>query len=104
MQEKNSKFTNFRLLLKFLKGDNRVKNSFRLSMSIHSKTNAIKILGEEVLLQIPKCLEEYRIIKDIEKVEDINMSVMQSVYESAQYALDSPFPEPKEALEDVFAS
>jgi pyruvate dehydrogenase E1 component alpha subunit len=38
------------------------------------------------------------------EVDDINMVVMQSVNESAQYALDSPFPEPKEALEDVFAS
>jgi pyruvate dehydrogenase E1 component alpha subunit len=46
-------------------------------------------------------LIKYEILSQ-KDVDDINMAVSQTVEESAQFAVESPYPEPKEALEDVF--
>lgn len=52
--------TNFRIFLTFMKGDTRISDAFRWSFSIDAKITSIGILYEEVLTQIPKCLEEFR--------------------------------------------
>ena len=46
-----------------MKGDVRVPDAFRWSLSISSKISAMKILYKEVLAQLPKCVDELTEIK-----------------------------------------
>jgi hypothetical protein len=63
MHEQEPKFQRLKLFLKFLKGDARVPDAFRWSLSISDKISAMEIVYKEVLAQLPKCFDELKEIR-----------------------------------------
>ena len=89
IQEKPD-MSNFRLFLSFIKGDSRIPDAFRWSFSIDAKVNAVGILHEEVLLQIPKCMAEIRASEEEgvgEIVQSIILAIRYEVFLNSIYAL-----------------
>ena len=42
-------------------------------------------------------------IMDNEELETMNAEIMRQVQEAVEYAMESPLPDPEDALEDVFS-
>lgn len=55
---------NYHLLMSFMKGDPRIFDGIRWDFSLNSKMGAIEILLKDVLAQIPKALEEEKMIRE----------------------------------------
>ena len=72
---------NLRIFLTFMKGDNRISDAFRWSFSIDAKITSIGILYEEVLAQIPKCLEDIRQTEEIGFGDTIEMQILSTKFE-----------------------
>ena len=90
MHERKPNLQKLELLLKFLKGDPRVPDAFRWSLSIGSKISAMKILHEEVLAQLPKCFDELREIKQKgfgSGIECLILAIKYEVFLNSIYAL-----------------
>jgi hypothetical protein len=64
-----------------MKGDNRISDAFRWSFSIDAKITSIGILYEEVLAQIPKCLEDIRQTEEIGFGDTIEMQILSTKFE-----------------------
>ena len=90
MSEKAKEDKKFELFLIFMKGDTRVPDAFRWSLSIKSKVSAMEILYKEVLAQLPKCSDE---LKEIEKkgfgsaIECPILAIKYEVFLNSIYAL-----------------
>lgn len=63
MHEQVPNLQKLRLFLAFIKGDDRVPDAFRWSLSMNSKMSAMEILYKEVLAQLPKCFDEQKEVK-----------------------------------------
>jgi hypothetical protein len=90
MSEKKPNLKKFELLLAFMKGDSRVLDAYRWSLSIKTKGIAIEILYREVLTQIKKCFEE---LEDINKkgygsyINFLILAIKYEVFLNSIYAL-----------------
>jgi len=90
MQEQQLNFLNLELFLKFLKGDRRVPDAFRWSVSIRNKITVMQILNEEVFAQLPKCFDEIKEIKEKglgSGIECTKLAIKYEVFLNSIYAL-----------------
>ncbi len=59
LHQQNPDLPKIKLFLLFLKGDKRIPDGFRWSMSIESKIKAVEILFKEVKAQTASCIKEF---------------------------------------------
>lgn len=81
---------NFKLLLFFMKGDSRIPDAFHWGFSVQAKVNAVGILHEEVLSQIPKCCNELEVAEKAgmgEAIQCLILAIKYEVFLNSIYAL-----------------
>jgi hypothetical protein len=90
VNEQKPDLQKFELFLGFLKGDARVPDAFRWSLSIGTKKSAMRILYEEVSIQIPKCFDELKEIREKgfgSGIECLKLALKYEVFLNSVYAL-----------------
>nr|QNO54288.1 hypothetical protein FGBIHFOD_00028 [Methanosarcinales archaeon ANME-1 ERB7] len=70
-----------KLFLLFMKGDQRISDAFDWSLAVSDKINAMKVLFEEVLEQLPQCFDELKEIKERGYGNDVECLKLARKYE-----------------------
>lgn len=81
---------NLDIMLAYLKGDERVPDGMRWYFSIENKMTAMDILRNDVLCQIPKCLEEQKKTEEVgysSGIEALILGIKYEVFLNSIYAL-----------------
>ena len=68
LHEQDPDLPKIRLFTLFLRADKRIEHSYEWSMSIESKITVVGIMFNEVIEQLPRCLEEFE-LNDERRVE-----------------------------------
>jgi hypothetical protein len=79
-----------KLFLLFMKGDQRISDAFDWSLAVSAKINAMKVLFEEVLEQLPQCFDELEKIKKRgygNDVECLKLAIKYEIFLNSIYSL-----------------